>query len=65
VRDIEVKRDGKLVWKMEGGISISENRNFIFPLDFSGQTPVTFAVRAVDTEDKVFEGNFTLNAPQG
>jgi sulfur-oxidizing protein SoxY len=65
VRDIEVKHDGKLVWKMEGGISISENPNFIFPLNFSGQTPVTLAVRAVDTEDKVFEGTFTLDAPQG
>jgi sulfur-oxidizing protein SoxY len=65
VREIEVKRGGKLVWKMEGGISVSEIPNFIFPLGAFGPEPVTLAVRAADTEGNVFEGSFTLDAPRG
>jgi len=64
VRDIEIERDGELVWKMEGGISISENPNFIFSLKPSSG-PQTIAVRAIDTDDKVFEQSFSLAEDKG
>lgn len=63
VREIEVRQGDKLVWKMEGGISISENPNFIFPVDQSG--PPSFAVRALDTDNNVFEQTFTLEGLKG
>lgn len=65
IREVEVKQNGQLIWKMEGGISISENPNFIFPLGVAGQGPVTLAVRAIDTDDKVFEETFTLDTTKG
>jgi sulfur-oxidizing protein SoxY len=60
VRQIEVKRDGQLVWRMEGGISISENPNFIFDLKPAHPGPQTLSVHIVDTEDKEFDKTFTL-----
>ncbi len=65
VREIEVKQGGELIWRMDGGISISENPNFIFPVQPAANGPVTLAVRAVDTDDNVFEETFTLDTPKG
>jgi sulfur-oxidizing protein SoxY len=65
IRDVEVTQNGKLIWKMEGGISISENPNFIFPLNSREPGPAVIAVRATDTDDKVFEGTFTLDMTKG
>lgn len=65
VRNIEVRQNGELVWKMEGGISISENPNFIFPVNPKDDQPVELAVKAIDTENNVFEGIFTLDKTKG
>lgn len=65
VREIEVKQNGELVWKMEGGISISENPNFIFTLNTKQAGAQAYSVRAVDTEDKIFEQSFTLEEAKG
>jgi sulfur-oxidizing protein SoxY len=65
IREVEVRQNGRLVWKMEGGISISENPNFIFPVGAASQGPVSLAVRAIDTDDKVFEQTFSLDTTKG
>lgn len=55
VREVEVRQGEKLVFAMEGGISISEDPTFRF--SFTPSTaPVT--VRAEDTEGKVFTRTF-------
>jgi sulfur-oxidizing protein SoxY len=54
VREIEVKRGGELVFKMTGGISISEDPNFRFTYAAGGDE--TLEVTATDTEGKVFTG---------
>lgn len=55
VREVEVRQGGKLVFAMEGGISISEDPTFRFSFTPSPE-PVT--VRAEDTEGKVFTRAF-------
>lgn len=65
VSGIEVKQDGVLVWKMTGGISISENPNFIFNLEPPAKNGhMSISVRAVDTENAVFEETFKLDYPR-
>ncbi|MDI4665690.1 quinoprotein dehydrogenase-associated SoxYZ-like carrier [Xanthobacter autotrophicus] len=55
VREVEVKQGGKLIFAMEGGISISEDPTFRFSYTPS---PDQVTVRAEDTEGKVFTSTF-------
>jgi sulfur-oxidizing protein SoxY len=52
VNEIDVKRDGARIFKMEGGISISENPNFRFT--FAPGSEDTIEVTAKDTDGRVF-----------
>ena len=52
VREIELKRGDDLVFKMEGGISLSENPSFRFAFRKDGNG--VLEVRAVDTQKKTF-----------
>jgi sulfur-oxidizing protein SoxY len=54
VREIDVKRGDEFVFKMTGGISISEDPNFRFT--YAGGGDETLEVTATDTEGKVFTG---------
>jgi sulfur-oxidizing protein SoxY len=54
---IEVTRGGALVWRMEGGISISENPNIRFTYDGKSGDPLD--VRATDTDGTKFAGKST------
>jgi sulfur-oxidizing protein SoxY len=56
VRDVKVAAAGKLLFRMEGGISISENPTFRFTYAGSGDAPI--AVEAIDTEGHVFRGEW-------
>lgn len=47
VNDLEVARGGKLLFRMEGGISISENPHFRF--SYGAEDDDTIAVKATDT----------------
>jgi sulfur-oxidizing protein SoxY len=60
VRDLSVSRGADLVFRMEGGISISEDPNFRF--HFKG-TAGEISVNAKDTEDKAFDQKWTIEAP--
>lgn len=52
VQEMDVKRDGARIFKMEGGISISENPNFRFT--FAPGSEDTIEVMAKDTDGRVF-----------
>lgn len=52
VSEMDVKRDGARIFKMEGGISISENPNFRFSFVPGGENVIE--VTAKDTEGQVF-----------
>jgi sulfur-oxidizing protein SoxY len=52
VQELEVKRGGELVFRMDGGISISENPNLRFT--FAAADDETLKVTATDTDGKVF-----------
>jgi len=52
VQTLEVKRGGALVFRMDGGISISENPNFRFTFGSGGDD--TLEVTAKDTDGSVF-----------
>ena len=54
VREIDVKRGDERVFKMLGGISISEDPNFRFT--YAPGSDENLEVTAVDTEGKVFTG---------
>lgn len=54
VREIDVKRGNDLVFKMTGGISISEDPNFRFT--YAAGSDETLDVTATDTEGRVFTG---------
>lgn len=58
VREVQVKQGAKLIFAMEGGISISEDPTFRFSFAPSAE-PVS--VRAEDTEGKVFARTFPGN----
>ncbi len=51
---IEIKNGEELIFKIEGGISISEDPNFRF--SFGGKPGDTIAVKAEDTDGAVFTG---------
>ena len=52
VQEMDVKRDGELIFKMEGGISISENPHFRFT--FAPGEDDIVEVTAKDTDGRVF-----------
>jgi sulfur-oxidizing protein SoxY len=52
VQEMDVKRSGELIFKMEGGISISENPNFRFT--FAPGSDDVIEVTAKDTDGRVF-----------
>jgi sulfur-oxidizing protein SoxY len=52
VQEIDVKRDGARIFKMEGGISISENPNFRFT--FAPGSEDVIEVTAKDTDGRTF-----------
>ena len=56
VRDIKVNVGDDLLFRMQGGISISENPTFRFTYDGDAGEAVT--VEAIDTKDKVFRGSW-------
>ena len=55
ITKMEVRTGGKLVFAMEGGISISENPNFRFSYEGNPSDPMT--VQAEDSMDNKFEGH--------
>ena len=60
VREIEVKRGADVVFKMTGGISISEDPNIRF--SYASGSDETLEVIATDTNGKTFTGR---GAPKG
>jgi sulfur-oxidizing protein SoxY len=61
VRSIELKRGDDLVFKMEGGISLSENPTFRFTFRKDGTGAL--AVRAEDTQQNVFAKSWPVDRP--
>ncbi|MBC8049429.1 MAG: quinoprotein dehydrogenase-associated SoxYZ-like carrier [Chitinophagales bacterium] len=59
IRDLEVRRGGNLVFKMEGGISLSEDPNIRF--NFTGASG-DIKVTAKDTENQIFEQSWPIAA---
>ncbi|MEN3793101.1 quinoprotein dehydrogenase-associated SoxYZ-like carrier [Fulvimarina sp. MAC3] len=55
---IDVSRGGETLFKMTGGISISEDPNFRF--NYSAETEKPFEVKATDTDGNVFEQTFPV-----
>jgi len=60
VREVEVRAAEELVFRMTGGISLSEDPSFRFRFD-RGRAEA-LGVRAVDTEGAVFEQSFPVDA---
>jgi len=60
VQEIEVKRGGDLIFRVDGGISISENPNFRFT--FAPASDETLEVTAKDTDGNVFTATSAGNA---
>jgi sulfur-oxidizing protein SoxY len=60
VQDLEIKRGDELVFRMEGGISISENPNFRFTFGPAGDD--TLEVTAKDTDGHVYSATATGSA---
>jgi sulfur-oxidizing protein SoxY len=60
VQELEVKRGGDLVFRMDGGISVSENPNFRFT--YVPGTDDTLTVTAKDTDGDVFTATSAGNA---
>jgi sulfur-oxidizing protein SoxY len=52
VQELEVKRGGELIFRMEGGISISENPNLRFTFPAAGEEMLE--ATAKDTDGRVF-----------
>jgi sulfur-oxidizing protein SoxY len=59
VNDIEVSQGGKLLLKMEGGISLSEDPTIAF--DFVSNGAPVLDVKAIDTNGQVFSGTFPVD----
>ena len=60
VNFIEVRLGDEMLFRMEGGFSISENPAFRFSYVDNGATEMS--VRAVDTEGAEFTETFTLRS---
>jgi sulfur-oxidizing protein SoxY len=56
VRDLSVKVGDELLFRMSGGISISENPSFRFVYEGTENEPVT--VEAIDTDENAFRGSW-------
>lgn len=56
VRDLNVRVGEDLLFRMEGGISISENPTFRLKFDGTGGEPIT--AEAIDTKEAVFKGSW-------
>lgn len=63
VREVEVRAGDALVFRMTGGISLSEDPAFRFGFDGAGADALS--VTAVDTEDNRFQQSFALEAGRG
>jgi sulfur-oxidizing protein SoxY len=61
IRDISVKAGDDLLFRMLGGISISENPSFRFV--YAGAENEPIAVEAVDTDENAFRGNWSIPEP--
>ncbi|MCP1200641.1 quinoprotein dehydrogenase-associated SoxYZ-like carrier [Notoacmeibacter sp. MSK16QG-6] len=61
INEIEVYQGDELLFALEGGISISENPVFRFEYDDNGAP--AFRIRAVDTEENVFEQTLPKTPP--
>lgn len=59
VHDLTISQGDRLILKMEGGISISEDPNFRF--QFDAKPGEEIRVEATDTEGKVFKGHWPLD----
>jgi sulfur-oxidizing protein SoxY len=59
VNDIEVSQGGRMLLKMEGGISLSEDPTIAF--DFISNGAPVLDVKAIDTEGQVFSGAFPVD----
>jgi sulfur-oxidizing protein SoxY len=62
VSEVEVRAGEDLVFRMTGGISISEDPSFRFRFDADGTEALD--VRATDTEGEVFEQSFPVSRGQ-
>jgi sulfur-oxidizing protein SoxY len=60
VQKLSISQDDQLILAMEGGISISEDPNFRF--DFKARGTGEIKVEAADTDGKVFEDQWPLDA---
>jgi sulfur-oxidizing protein SoxY len=60
VQKLSISQDDKLILAMEGGISISEDPNFRF--DFKANGAGEIKVEATDTDGKVFQDQWPLEA---
>jgi len=60
VDGLEVRQGDRLVFRMEGGISLSEDPSIRFRFEGTGDEP--FTVRATDNSGAVFEGVFPAHA---
>ncbi len=60
VQNLSISQGDRLILSMEGGISISEDPNFRF--DFAPGSGGEIRVEATDTEGKVFNGQWPLEA---
>lgn len=56
VRELSVTAGDDLLFRMQGGISISENPNFRFT--YSGAANEPIAVEAIDTDENAFRGSW-------
>jgi sulfur-oxidizing protein SoxY len=61
IRQVELKRGEALVFKMEGGISLSENPSFRFVFRKEGEGDL--AVEAIDTKDSAFTKSWPVERP--
>jgi sulfur-oxidizing protein SoxY len=59
VNDIEISQGGRMLLRMEGGISLSEDPTIAF--DFISNGSPVLDVKAVDTDGQVFSGAFPVD----
>ncbi len=59
VNDIEISQGGRMLLKMEGGISLSEDPTIAF--DFVSNGSPVLDVKAIDTDGQVFSGAFPVD----
>jgi sulfur-oxidizing protein SoxY len=62
VHSVEIRQGEELLLAMEGGISISEDPNIRF--SYLPNNAKSFAVEAVDTDNRTFKGSWPVEASQ-